>query len=66
MKVKLYGLLHLKDCDEWRMCEMAGHSGTHVLATDYDALLALARRLRKSIVTTDDITVLVETAWLEE
>ena len=37
-----------------------------VLATDYDALLALARRLRKGIVTTDDITLLVESAWLDE
>ena len=43
--------------------------GDYVLATDYEALLELAIRLRKGIANTDDITLLLElvdSAWLKE
>ena len=49
-------------------------TGKYVLATDYDALLALARRLRIELVSyakdapvmCDDIELLDDSAWLEE
>jgi hypothetical protein len=67
MPVKRYDPCYSNEMGERVAADMETDTyGDYVLATDYDALLALAKRLRAGIVTTDDLTLLVDSAWLEE